>query len=354
MAMLIIILHHFCVHGILKVLEPIPYPLTVDNLTWQLVLVQLIGWGGYMSNGIFVVITGYYMFRRSVKYKKVVLLAMTMCFYSWFIGLIFYGGSFFDFSAKGIVSSMVPMWFGTNWFVSCYIIFFFFIPYINKLLESLTKAEFARLIFILFAVDTLLPAFKYVTFVNDSQLFYFCFMYCVGAYCRRYLLANKEIPSNTYWRRAVLISLLFLMFTIIAFDLLGVITGKDIFVRKAWHFVKVCGVFVTISMFCYFATMSPFYSALINRLAATTLGVYLIHENDLAREVIWKTFYPGLDYFSSSYFVVFMIAKVLAVYFTCTLIEQIRLRCIEPMFVRLIEYLRLQLSKISFIPSKIE
>ena len=37
-AMLIILVHHFCVHGILKVLDVSPFSLTVDNLTWQLVL----------------------------------------------------------------------------------------------------------------------------------------------------------------------------------------------------------------------------------------------------------------------------------------------------------------------------
>ena len=79
-AMLIILVHHFCVHGILKVLDVSPFSLTVDNLTWQLVFVQLVGWGGNMCNGVFIVITGYFMLGKPVKYRKIIPLAVAMFF----------------------------------------------------------------------------------------------------------------------------------------------------------------------------------------------------------------------------------------------------------------------------------
>ena len=55
LAILIIISHHFSVHGVFHVLEKVPPMLIVDNLSWQIIFTQIIsGIGGLLGNSIFI------------------------------------------------------------------------------------------------------------------------------------------------------------------------------------------------------------------------------------------------------------------------------------------------------------
>ena len=65
-----------------------------------------------MANGIFVMITGFYMFGRQVNYKKIALLFITMFLYSWVIGIVLYDGDFFTLNIKGVARYAIPIWFG--------------------------------------------------------------------------------------------------------------------------------------------------------------------------------------------------------------------------------------------------
>ena len=279
-----------------------------------------------MCNGVFIVITGYFMLGKPVKYRKIIPLAVAMFFYAWIIALILYGGGFFHFSLGNVIVSLLPMWFGMNWFVSCYMIFLLFIPYINKFLDSIDKHEWERLLIILFAVDILMPSFNGNTFVNESQLVYFFFMYCIGGYCKRYLLEDKQFRDYRVWCKYLLISLMALCLSIGGIDFLGYILHNDIFVKKAWFLVNALGVFVTVFMFLCFLTMPTFHNRIINKIAAATLGIYLIHDNPLIRELIWNRLYPNSDYITSNFFPFMMIVKVLFVYIICMVIGRFRLR----------------------------
>lgn len=59
------------------------------------------------------------------------------------------------------------------------------------------------------------------------------------------------------------------------------------------------------------------------------LGIYLIHDNQLKRVLIWDYIFPNLDYLHSSWFVLFFIRKVLAVFIICSAIELLRKRYVE-------------------------
>lgn len=76
---ILIIFHHFNIHGIWL---PTNYSLVRE---WQLFVSCMIGWGGNVGNGIFMIITGYFMITSKVHWSKIVLLCATMFLYSWII-----------------------------------------------------------------------------------------------------------------------------------------------------------------------------------------------------------------------------------------------------------------------------
>ena len=65
-----------------------------------------------------------------------------MFFYSWCIEGIAYGIFTLPHTMKDVIEQSIPIWFGKNWFVSCYIIFSFFIPFINESLTLISKETY--------------------------------------------------------------------------------------------------------------------------------------------------------------------------------------------------------------------
>ena len=59
------------------------------------------------------------------------------------------------------------------------------------------------------------------------------------------------------------------------------------------------------------------------------LGIYLIHDNNLMRTLIWDYIFPNLDYIHSSYYVLFYIGKVVAIFAICSIVELLRKRYVE-------------------------
>ena len=102
------------------------------------------------------------------------------------------------YSIKMIVSETIPIYFGNNWFVSCYIIFSFFIPFINKFLNSIDKHQYMTFIILTFILYNVLPTFKFNTFMNSSLIF-FGFIYSIGGYLKLHFYEQiKETYSEKY------------------------------------------------------------------------------------------------------------------------------------------------------------
>lgn len=215
------------------------------------------------------------MVNRSVNGKKIILLLLAMFFYAWLIEAVVYGGDFLPHTFKDIIHESLPIFFGGNWFVSCYIIFSLFIPFENLFLSHLTKGQHKRYL--------------------------------------RYFLAM----------------VLLLLASILAFDAVGLLLHKDGFLKESARLAMILTIPLAVSLFLYFLTRPYFFSAMINRIAGTVLGIYLIHDNNLMRTLIWDYIFPNLDYIHSSYYVLFYIGKVFAVFAICSIVELLRRRYVE-------------------------
>ena len=329
--MLVIIMSHFGVHGIFHVLDPAAHVLTAATFSWQMVFTQFVCWGGGMGNAVFVLITGYFMIGHAVHWRKLVLLLLAQLFYAWLIAGVVYGGHFLPYTMKDLVKESFPIFFGGNWFVSCYIVFSLFIPFINSFLTRLTKPQYQGFLLLLFAMFSVLPTFKIVTFFSAAPIVFFFLVYACGGYLKLY---GKErlITGEGCHRRylKVFFALLaFLLFSIAVSDAAGLLLHKDGLLTGAARFTQVLQIPMAISLFLYFLTRPYFYHAQVNRLAGTVLGIYLIHDNDLMRKLLWDYIFPNLDFIQSPWYALFYLGKVLAVFAVCSLVELLRKRCVE-------------------------
>lgn len=319
---IMIIFHHFNVHGI--------WGPAGGNLpgSWQLAVSCMTGWGGNVGNEIFLIITGYFMIGRKIHWQRIVLLLCTMFFYSWFIAAFFYGALDAPFRWKDLSKFIFPLWSGVNWFVCCYLIFVCFIPFINRFLDSLGKYSYQGFLLLNYLMFIFLSQWNAHVYLSGEFIQFFI-MYMLGGYIRRFGFQSLHLQRQTFWIKVLGICILLVAIGTI----FPVVFGHWGPFRKIFGQVE-C--FVALSCFMIALLHKPFSSSMINSMAASVLGIYLIHDNPLVRKFIWTEWYPNLDMMTSTGFPLFMIGKVMLVFLVCLGIDQLRLHFIEP---RMADYL---------------
>ncbi|MEG1330530.1 MAG: hypothetical protein RSC97_03710, partial [Eubacterium sp.] len=95
-----------------------------------------------------------------------------------------------------------------------------------------------------------------------------------------------------------------------------------------------------LSMFLFFRTIKIPYNKWINRIASSTLGVLLIHANsDTMRQFLWKDVLKNTEFYASPWLCVHLFMSCILIYVICTMIDQIRMNCLEkPIFKMLEKY----------------
>lgn len=315
--------HHFNVHGI--------WGQDTFSSSWQLFISCMTGWRGNVGNDIFIIITGYFLITGKVHWKRIVMLLLTMFFYSWIIAGFFYGVMGWPLTAKEISKYAIPIWSGVNWFVCCYLIFMCFVPFLNPFLRKMTQKQHLGFIVLNYVMFMLIPQFKGNTYLS-GQFVLFLVMYGLGGYIRLYghTILHLQNQNTKFWRRGILTCVVFLGIA----SLFPAVFGHWKPYSVILFFIEP---FFAVSCFMLALCHKPFSSKIINGMAGSVLGIYLIHDNPLVRKFIWTVWSPNLDYLDTWYFPLFMIGKVALVFLVCLGIDQLRLRFVEPYMQRYVD-----------------
>ncbi len=177
--MLLIIAHHYVVNsGLYQHIKESP-----DIVSSGVML--LFGAWGKTGINCFVLITGYFMCKSRFTIEKLIKLYLQIVFY----GLIIYGIFCFtgheSFSPLKFTWILWPVKSISDDFVSCFLLFYLFIPIMNTLVGQLGKDLHKYLVILIVAVFTMLPSipklhmtFNYVT--------WFMALYMIASYIRIY------------------------------------------------------------------------------------------------------------------------------------------------------------------------
>ncbi len=336
--MILIILHHYSVHGGFD-------KFGFNNLSKNGVIIQILSLWGSLACNIFIMITGYYMIKSKIKYKKIILLLAEMTFYSLGISLIIYINELMkntttlaEFPIIMFIKSCIPLIYG-NWFTIFYIIIYFLSPYLNKLILALNKKETQKLIITSTILISVIPSIFFDSIWHRfSSLGIMIVSYFIGAYVRLYL--NEE--KKTIYTILMVACNVLLICSVIVIDILGVRFKSDTLINNATYFKgssNIISFIVAISIFLYFRNNVKLKSKTVNFIASSVLGVYLIHDNDYIRPILWKSFYPNLDFFNSKYFLIHILVKTGGIFVVCVIIDKIRIYLLEKRFSKLLDKL---------------
>lgn len=310
-AMFLVVLHHFCIHGIILYHETAS--LNINHFNIQ--ACEFLSIGGPIANDIFIIITGYFMITSSFKFKKVLKLYLQTLFYSlsiFFIFTLISGQNLLQYSNH----PFFPVNLNSYWFMTNYLGLYLLSPFINIIVKKMSKKMNLSLLITICLVWSILPTLTSIN-LYYSILGWFIFLYILGAYIRLY---PKKIYDNLKFN----ILSLFLLASLYILILNGY---NHFFISKIIPSIRDIApnttpiLIMALNIFFIFKNID-IKSAFINSIAKSVFAVYLIHDNELVRPFLWQGLLHVATYMNSNYFILWALLISFCVFITCIVIDQ--------------------------------
>lgn len=292
---------------------------------------------GELGVNLFILITGYFLINGKFSLKKLIKLILEVNFYYiltlWLTpvinNIISGGGVFPDF--KTIILSFFSVTFNRYWFITSYILVYILSPYINKFLKSLSKEEHKKFLIISIIIWSIIPTIFGIFNNNTESFLYFnrfiwmIIMYILGAYIRLYSL--KFFNKNTN-KKAIVLSLISFIFMVLG--IIVIFKFKDILLKIGikepayfWRPNSVPMLILSVSIFELFSHFKIKNNKIINALASTTLGIYMLHDSPLA-STLWKKIFKSLKCLNSKYAIAYIIGHTFIIFIVGAIVDLIR------------------------------
>lgn len=312
-----IIAHHYAIHGGYE-------EFLVSEISGGIIWIQLLSLFGKIACSVFAMITGFFMIDtvRQRHYRKVVPIIFQMFVYSWVILAICCINE--EVSLFTFIQELIPIVWG-NWYIVNYIILYMFVPMLNQMLKNLERKNYTTLLVFILIIWCLIPTFTGQVW-NFSNLDFFLVMYLIGGYIRRYCYGRIKC-NNRYNKLHAISCIVLLLISVIMLDLLAIILENDSILQHATYFKafnSILAVPCAIFIFSYFMNLkfnNDIINDIINYIAKSSLGIYLIHDNELLRVIIWEKIFPNQEYINNPY--IHSVIKIMLVFIVCLGIDVI-------------------------------
>ena len=322
--MLVIIAHHYVVHsGLLPVVWE-NYP------SAKSIFILMLGGGGKIGINCFILITGYFMCNSNITFRKFLKLFLQFYLYKVVFFAVFALSGYISLTPKSIIWSLMPIVRLKDGFVSCYLVFFCFIPFLNILIKGMTKRQHQLLLGLSLLVFSVFP--NILIKVSFSYVSWFMVVYLIGSYLRLYP------PQWSLNRKCVLAGLAASLMPSLSSVCVGALifsaSGKDL----SYFFITDCNkplaIVTAVIAFLFFKNLKMGYNKFINTVAASAFGVFLIHDNSASmKQWLWRDVLDNAGHFYGNIYL-HAVLCILAVYAMCTLIDFLRIYFLEKPFFK--------------------
>ncbi len=291
---------------------------------------------GNLGIDILILITGYYACKSTFSVKKLVLFISQVWFYSVIIFLISAIFKLEVFSISNLLKYIFPLISKRYWLFTCCAVICIFSPYINSFLSGLKINQYNHFIITMLvifgALKTLVASDMYC-----NELVSVFVIYCIGFYFAKYpkniLTFNKTTPYIVMAVSAVL-----MIASIPLFDALTENVSALDFSDFSFHSMTAIPVICfASSLFAVMLTRKPKNNEMINSIAETVAGVYLIHCHPCIREKIWQGIFKVNKLSMSPALIIVSILGTVAVFVICFFIEYARKKYIESSWEKILE-----------------
>lgn len=338
--MLLIIAHHYVYNS--GVAVDFDYSTTPLLRQYALSIYGL--WGKAAING-FVLISGYFLCKAELTFKKYFKLFFEILFYSVSISIIFALFDYQPLNLQILIKSLLGIFINiNNSFSASFMVFYAFVPLYNKIINSFSEKDLAYFIFGLLFVMTGCGTFFYAKTMNEPL--WYATLYFIAAYIRFY---PKKYMCNLKLNIALLITSVIMAVLICVGSIwMAHYTGNLKFVGLRSYFVidsnKILAVLIGVSSFLVALNMPKFYNRFINIAAAGTFGVLLIHaSSETMRRWLWNDILDVRGVYNNGNIYILLLHILLVpliIYGICSFIDYFRRLLIEEPIIEKIEKIR--------------
>lgn len=292
-------------------------PENIPSSNFNYFISRLIESFSIVAVNCFILITGYFMYKKKeVDKSKILDLVVIYLFYLFLIGgltIIFEPNLF---SIEKLESSL--LFNGGAWFIIIYSILYFLIPYINIVIEHIDKRKHFILLIILLFFFSFYPTFISNVTVNDSGygIINFITLYLIGAFVSKYKL-NKNSAL-----------LYFIIYVFTSFITFFNFLDNDYYNTLAYN--SIFNIIGSIALFLFFSKLN-IKSKLINKMSKYVFSIYIIHINPFIKSYIWTDIMNSGDYYTSNFFIVNLVISVTLVFIGSLFIDIFR----DKLFIKL-------------------
>jgi len=306
---MIVILHVLGIGGILSNLGE-PY-------TNQYRFAWLLEIGSYCAVNCYALISGYVGLHSRFRISRLVQLWIQMVFYTLIITALFAIFQPGSITKEHWINAILPITHDQYWYLTAYFGMSLFVPMMNLALNTFSKKQLTMMVLTIFIVFVTIPTLIQLDpfmLSRGYSMLWLCLLYIVGGYLKKYDILAHIRP-------------LWGLLTYIAMVLITLVLKCNEYA----HFVEYTSptIFIAgLGLFAFFANLkinSAFLKKTIAVLSPATLGVYIIHVNQL---VFWRLLADSTTPFlqhKTVVMVAFVLLTALGIYVSCTLIDLIRI-----------------------------
>ena len=204
--------------------------------------------------------------------------------------------------------------------MTSYMLMYILSPYLNKFLDSINQKEHRSLLLGLILIFVLLTSvFGDVLETNGGySLAWFIILYFTAAYIKKYSISIARFKN-----------LIYLVCSLLTFVLLIIGNKSSAYLSSIANQYNFVFTFIgSVCLFLFFKDINieseGMIGKTISKTSSLTLGVYLFHEHDYLRPIIWQKLVKLQNFVSDKYaFAFVMIISALLIYLSGIVIYQL-------------------------------
>lgn len=248
---------------------------------------------GELGVNCFILISGYFFAQTRFSWKKVCLLCLEVEFYVILSKMILVIGGVNQWGDWSIIDYFFPILRPKYWFATVYIFIYLISPFLQKMIDSLERTEYRRLLAISIFIWSVFPTIYCAVLPDkndvESMVYYNRYLwlivvYLIGAYINRfgYRFLN-DLKKSLF--SAVLFLFLIIAYIFVVEKGFYPISGKAPTLFWTPNSVLELGLSISVfASFYYINLIKPY--RVVNYIASCSFGIYLLHDG-AAKQYIW-------------------------------------------------------------------
>ena len=274
----------------------------------------------------FIIITGYFQWKKAYNLNKILQLWGKVLFYSILLFIVIIIVDKKMLSTNNVLNAFFPVLRQEYWFFSSYIIMILFSPLINVALNNITIHDHKKIVILITAIFYILPLMSILFPEIDPKSGYgiigFTTLYIIGAYLNRSKF--KIHPKNGII--ILIINSIIILSSKIVITLINANMGTNFGTSLFYHYNTIFQLINAIILVGIFIDITPSkkIQKTIKKISPIVFSVYLIHDNPLVRDLLWKTTIGyNLVKMNDCEFIVCLILLPIIVYIVCLILGRI-------------------------------